>query len=160
MIFQNAVETSSSHAFGRITTDAIEREIRIRGIYVIESVPITHEPPVVLGEPPTAIITPAILPEILPRPEDKVVVLPGDREKERELIPWLPRYPIVPEPELEELYTPPYTEELIMPLTPTVGPEAKPESKVALILIIGIVALVALTNGKGKQPTIAKSRAV
>jgi hypothetical protein len=54
-----------------------------------------------------------------------------------------------------------------MPLTPTVVPEAKPESKVALILIIAIVALVAFTNNdKGKQaakwqqPTMARSRAM
>lgn len=161
MIFQMPVEKSSSYALGRITTDDIESEIRKRGIYVVEPM-LTRPAPVPLDEPPSMYILPEpdyTLPAILPRPVTPVVILPDGLVIMPGLQPWLPEYPTPPEPELIDLYTPPYEEERIMPLTPTVVPEAKPESKVALVLIIAVVALVAFSNnGKGKQPTMARSR--
>ena len=125
MLFQMPVETSR---LGRITTGDIEAEIRRRGIYV-EGAPYTVQ-----------------VPEVLPRPETRVVIIPGDGDLVTITEPWLPRYPVLPEPELTELYSPPYAEEDILPLTRVYIPEeAKASSRIALILGIVVLALAAMT---------------
>lgn len=140
MLFQIA-------GLGKITSSEIEREIQRRGIYIEE---VRYPEPVIPLPLPTVPIYREI-PEVLPRPETQVVVIPvvipDDGLPARE--PWLPIYPSLPEKELDEVYTPPYTEELLLPLTPVIIPEAaKPASRVGLVLIIVVLGLAALTNKK------------
>lgn len=146
---------------GRITSSQIQREIERRGIYIEE---VRYPEPVTPLPLPTVPIHREI-PEVLPRPETRVVVIRDDILPRRE--PWLPTYPFVTAPELKEFYTPPYTEELFMPLTPVIIPEAaKAASRVGLVLIIVVLGLAALTNNKkGKnaakwRQTMARSRAM
>lgn len=165
MLFQMPLERPGS-ALGIITSGDIEREIRRRGIYIEEvryPEPVTRLP---LPPPPPPPIYVEI-PEVLPRPESPVVVIP-EIPRVEPVEPWLPQYPSLTEPEeIEEVYTPPYTEELLMPLTPVRIPEAaKPASKVGLVLIIVVLGLAALTNNKKGnnaakwRQTMARSRAM
>lgn len=154
MLFQIPVESG----LGAITSRDIEREIERRGIYIEEVRYPEREIPVPLPPEP-------YYPEVLPRPKTPVVVIP-EIPRVEPVEPWLPQYPSLTEP-VEEVYTPPYTEELLMPLTPVKIPEAaKPASKVGLVLIIVVLGLAALTNDKKGnnaakwRQTMARSRAM
>jgi len=141
MVFQMA-------GLGKITSSEIEREIRRRGIYIEE---LRYPEPVI----PSVVVIPVVIPE---------------REPWLKREPWLPIYPSLTEPELDDLYKPPYTEELLLPypsLTPVIIPEAaKPASRVGLVLIIVVLGLAALTNNKKGsnaakwRQTMARSRAM
>lgn len=158
----------TSPGLGAITIEGIEAEIIRRGIYVQEQAPVNILPAlpeeipgdipfdpsdfVPLPEPVGPFVT-FPEPDVLPWPEEPVVVLPGDGGPMPVLTPWIPQFPYLTEPDLTAVYTEPYTEESIFPLTPLELPEGEAPSKSKTSLIVGavVLAIVALSGGKKRK---------
>lgn len=171
MLFQTP---NTFAGLGAITKLQIEREFAMRGVFVEDaaytepySEPYSeaYTEPVTTWQPEPEIpaytqpyTEPQYEPEpivdidwnrlwdILPSPDQPVVIVPGG---EIATDPWVPNYPYIPGPELREEFTAPFTEELTLPLTDIGTPEAeKAQSKLPLIVGAALVVWAAATRKK------------